>query len=96
MLDLESGSVRTIAPVERNGSGPALSDDYLVWSTSWSCDVFPRENPDSNGVYAQHLETGEAWKLSDYVEPTADLSGNMVVISELCWGVRRAYAVFMK
>ncbi len=96
LLDLESGGTRTMTQVEGNGSGPALSDEHLVWSSSWPCDVFPIENPDSNGVYAQDLATGETWKLSDYVETIAATSGNMVVISEWCWGRGPVYAAFLE
>ena len=96
LLDLESGGTRTMTQVERNGSGPSLADEHLVWSTSWPCDVFPIENPDSNGVYAKDLATGEVWKLSDYVETFAALSGRMVIIVEYCWGGGPVYAVFLE
>ena len=96
LLDLESGGTRTMTQVERNGSGPYLSDEFLVWSSSMSCDHITGEDINFTGLFAQHLETGEMWKLSDYVAPIADLSGKMVIIIEYCWGGGPVYAVFLE
>ena len=95
LLDLESGHVQTIAEAGNFWSGPSLSEEYLVWSTSWPCDVGPRGDLDT-GVFAQHLETGETWKLTDYVEPWAVISGRMVIITERCQVGGREYAVFLE
>ena len=96
LLDLETGDARTIAQVERNGSGPYMSAEYVVWSSSMSCDIITEEDQSSNGVYAQSLGSEETWKLSDYVETITAVSGNMVVISEWCWGGGPVYAVFLE
>ena len=95
LLDLESGHVQMIAEAGNFWSGPSLSEEYLVWSTSWPCDVGPRGDLDT-GVFAQHLQTGERWKLTDYVEPSAIISGSMVVITERCQVGGREYAVFLE
>ena len=98
LLDLESGIVHTMVQDGNFWSGPSLSEDYLVWSTSWSCDVVvPGRDIDYTGVFARDLNTEEIRKLTDYVEPTALMSGNMVVISEFCQvpTAGRVYAVFL-
>ena len=96
LLDLESSHTRTLAQEGNFWSGPLLSDEYMVWSTSWPCDVGTGEGHDFTGVFAQRLGTGEIWKLSDYVEPTATVSGSMVIITERCQVGGREYAVFLK
>ena len=98
LLDLESGIVHTMVQDGNFWSGPSLSEEYLVWSTSWSCDVVvPGRDIDYTGVFAWDLNKGEIRKLTDYVEPTALMSGNMVVISEFCQvpAAGRVYAVFL-
>ena len=98
LLDLESGIVHTMVQDGNFWSGPSLSEQYLVWSTSWSCDVVvPGRDIDYTGVFARDLNKGEIRKLTDYVEPTALMSGNMVVISEFCQvpAAGRVYAVFL-
>ena len=58
LLDLESGQVRTVAKGRNFGSGPSLSDQHVVWSTSWPCDVVVRgRDIDFTGVFARHLDT---------------------------------------
>ena len=75
-----------------------MSEKYLVWSTSWPCDVVvPGKDIDYTGVFVRDLNTGATRKLTDYVEPTAFISGNMVVISEFCQvpAAGRVYAVLL-
>lgn len=48
-----------------------------------------------NGVYAQSLKTGEVRQLSDYVEPTVMLHAKVTLIAEVCFGVRKQYAVHL-
>ena len=96
LLDLESGRIRMMAQDGNFWSEPSLSEEYVVWSISWPCDVGTRREIDYTGVFAQHLETGESLKLSDYIEPWAAISGNMVIITERCWGGGREYAVFLE
>ena len=98
LLDLESGGIGTLAQDGNFWSGPSMSEKYMVWSTSWSCDVVvPGKDFDYTGVFALDRNTGEVRKLTDYVEPTALISGNMVIISEFCQvpAAGRVYAVFL-
>ena len=95
LLDLESGLVRAMGQGRNFFSGPSLSDRHVVWSTSWPCDVMPVPDTVLTGAYVGHLETGEVWQLTDYVEPVVFLSGNMAVVIEYCWGGGPTYAVFL-
>ena len=95
LLDLESGRVQIIAQDEDFHLRPSLSDQYLVWSTSGACDMMTEGDFDITGVFAMHLGTRDTWKLTDYVQPIAAVSGNMVVINEYCWGGGPVYALFL-
>ena len=46
-------------------------------------------------MYAYGLKTGEVRRLSDYVEPMAMLHAKVEPIAEVCFGVRRRYAVYL-
>lgn len=94
-LDLESGIARTLAQSEDFRLRPYLSDRYLVWSSSGSCDLRREGDFEVTGVFAMRLDTGEMWKLTGYVEPVVAVSGNMVIIVEYCWGGGPVYAVFL-
>ena len=89
------GRVRTVGQGENSFSGPSLSDRHVVWSTSWPCDVMPVPDTVPTGAFAGHLDTGEVWQLTDYVEPVVFLSGNMAIIIEYCWGGGLTYAVLL-
>ena len=95
LLDLTTGRQRTVTEDNSVWYGPSLSDDYVVWTVGWSCDVFPQQ-AEGTGVFAQDLKTGEVWKLSDHIEPRAVVSGNMVIIIEGCHFIARVYAVFLE
>ena len=95
LLDLAGGQVRAMGQGRNFFSGPSLSDRHVVWSTYWPCDVLPVPDTALTGAYAGHLETGEVWQLTDYVEPVVLLSGNMAIVIEYCWGGGPTYAVFL-
>ena len=95
LLNLTTGDERTVAQDPRISTGLSISDEFVVWTVSWPCDVRPSPHPDYTGVYAQGLESGEIWKLSDYIEPQAFVRGNVVFVLERCFGIRRAYAIFL-
>ena len=95
LLDLDSGHVRAVGQGRSFFSGPSLSDRHVAWTTSWPCDVMPVPDAHQTGAYAGHLDTGEVWQLTDYVEPVVFLSGNMAIIIEYCWGGGPTYAVFL-
>ena len=96
LLDLESGHVRTMGQGRDFSLGPSPSDQCVAWSTSWPCDVMPVPDMVFTGAFAGHLDTGEVWQLTDYVEPIIFLSGNMAIIIEYCWGGGPTYAVFLE
>ena len=96
LLDLETGEQKIIGDGGRGGSSPLISEDHVVWAVAEPCDVFGiPPGKAQNGVYAYRLETGEIRQLSDYVEPMVMLHANVAVIAEVCFGVRRQYAVHL-
>ena len=99
LLNLATGNETEIMDASRITYGPSISDNYLVWSSGFPCDVVnPGAKLDWTGAYARDMTTGEVWKLSDYVEPIAEVYGNIAFIFEGCqvptsW---RVYAVFLE
>ena len=94
LLDLETGEQRIIGGAGRGGSSPLISEDYVVWAVAEPCDDFTTPpGKAQNGVYAYGLKTGEVGQLSDYVEPMVMLHADVALIVEVCFGVRRQYAV---
>ena len=96
LLDLETGEQTFIGDAGRGGSSPLISEDYVVWAVAEPCDMFTiPPGKAQNGVYAYGLKTGEVRQLSDYVEPVVMLHANVALIAEVCFGVRRQYAVHL-
>ena len=96
LLNLETGEQTIIGDGGRGGSGPLISEHYVVWAVAEPCDVFTiPPGKAQNGVYAYGLKTGEVRQLSDYVEPVVMLHANVALIAEVCFGVRRQYAVHL-
>ena len=96
LLDLETGEQTIIRDGGRGGSNPLISEDYVVWAVAEPCDVFTiPPGKAQTGVYAHGLKTGEVRQLSDYVEPMVLLHANVAVIAEVCFGVRRQYAIHL-
>ena len=96
LLDLETGEQTIIGEGGRGGSSPLISEDYVVWAVAEPCDVFGfPPSKVQNGVYAYRLKAGEIRQLTDYVEPMVMLHANVAVIAEVCFGVRRQYAVHL-
>ena len=94
LLDLETGEQTIIGDGGRSPSSPMISEDYVVWAVAEPCDVFTiPPGKVQTGVYAYSLKTGEVHQLSDYVEPMVMLHANVALIAEVCFGVRRQYAV---
>ena len=46
-------------------------------------------------MYAYRLKTAEVRQLSNYVESMVILHANVALIAEVCFGVRRHYAVHL-
>ena len=96
LMDLETGEQTIIGEGGRGWSSPLISEDYVVWAVAEPCDVFGiPPGKAQNGVYAYSLKTGEIRQLSDYVEPMVVLHANVAIIAEVCFGVRRQYAVHL-
>ena len=96
LLDLDTGEQTIIGDGGRGGSSPMISEDYVVWTVAEPCDVLGiPPGKVHNGVYAYRLKTGEVRQLSNYVEPMVMLYANVALIAELCFGVRRQYAVHL-
>ena len=96
LLDLETGEQTIIGDGGRGRSSPLISEDYVVWAVAEPCDVFGiPPGKAQNGVYAYKLKTGEVRELSNYVEPMVMLHANVALIAEVCFGVRRQYAVHL-
>ena len=91
-------SRHTLASPKLSGvDRPLVSDDYVVWTVGKACDVFefpPREV--QTGVFTYDLRTNEVRQLSNYIEPSIRLDGNVVVIREGCHVTSRVYAVFLE
>ncbi len=96
LMNLETGEERTVIHDVRTHYGLSLSDDYVAWVAHWPCDVMPAPDRNTTGAWVQSLVTGETWRVSDYVEPSVALHGNIAFVFERCFGIRRAYAVFLE
>lgn len=70
-----------------------------MWSVREACDVGGSPsfggNQAATGAYAYRLETGEVLRLSNYVEPTTLLHGDVAVVTEACFVASRRYVVFL-
>ena len=93
-LDLDASQQTITGDGGRGRSRQLISEDYVVWAVAEPCDVL-RIPPGKaqNGVYAYRLKTEEVRQLSDYVEPMVVLHGKVALIAEVCFGVRRQFAV---
>lgn len=99
LLNLATGSETEIMDASQIDYGPSISDNYLVWSSGFPCDVVDsRAKLDWTGAYARNMTTGEVWKLSNYVEPIAVVYGNIAFITEGCQvpTLDSVYAVFLE
>ncbi len=95
--DLASGQRRVIAsPNLGSADSPLVSDNFVVWTVGWPCDVVSNIMPEHTGVYAYDLRTGKTGQLSNYVEPQIYLDGNTLLIHEGCYLPGRVYAVFLE
>ena len=96
LLDLETGEQTIIGDGGRGRSSPMISEDHVVWAVAEPCDVFGiPPGKVQTGVYSYRLKTAEVRQLSNYVEPMAMLHANVALIAEVCFGVRRQYAVHL-
>ncbi len=96
--DLDTGQRHTLASPELSGvDRPLVSGNYVAWTVGMACDVFefpPREV--QTGAFAYDLRTDQIRQLSNYIEPSIRLDGNVVVIREGCHVTSRIYAVFLE
>lgn len=93
VLDLTTGTNRQVSMEGMAATLPRLSGERLLWVVRSDCDVFPRRP--NTGVYLQNLRTSSGEKLTDYVEPSALLDGQTVLVTERCQIGGRAYAVHL-
>ena len=100
LLDLDTGKQKVIGAGGRQESRPSISEGYVIWRVSETCDVggFPRfrdllRSRVRTGVYAHGLRTGEVSRLSGDKEPRAVLTGNVALVTEGCHHITRQYAV---
>ena len=94
LLDLDDSQQTIIGDGGRGRSRQLISEDYLVWAVAEPCDVLGISlRKDQSDVYAYRLQTREVRQLSDYVEPMVVLHGKVALIAEVCFGVRRQFAV---
>ena len=96
LLDLGIGEQKVIGAGGRRESRPSISDDYVIWRVTETCDVGGfrgfREllrGKVPTGVYAYGLRTGELLRLSRDKEPRALLSGNVALVTEGCHHITR-------
>ena len=102
LLDLSTGVQEVIGAGGRQESRPSVSEDYVIWRVSETCDAggFPRfrelfRGRVPTGIYAYDLRTGELRRLSRDKEPGALLSGNVALVTEGCQWITRQYAVLL-
>ena len=96
LLDLETGEQTIIGDGGCGGSSPVISKDYVDWAVAEPCDVFGiPPGKAQTSVYSYRLKSAEVRELSNNVEPMAMLHANVAVIAEVCFGVRRQYAVHL-
>ena len=96
LYDLDTGETRTLAsPRLGRVGGPLVSGNYVVWTVGWDCDVEPWPTDLQYGAFAYDLRTGEVIQLSDYIEPSIAIDGDVAVINEGCLGFGSTYAVFL-
>ena len=100
LLDLDTGKQKVIGAGGRRESRPSISEGYVIWGVSETCDVggFPRfrellRSRVRTGVYAYGLRTGELSRLSGDKEPRAVLTENVALVTEGCHHITRQYAV---
>lgn len=91
LLDLSTGQERRLTAGGSGHSSPRISANQVIWHVRSACDVFPQ--PANRGVFAYSLTERTVRQLSNYVEPQAMLHGDVVLITEACFGPRRVYAV---
>ena len=96
LYDLDTCATRTLATSGRFLiDGPLVSGNYVVWTVGWDCDVEPWPTDVQYGAFAYDLRTGEVIQLSDYIEPSIAVDGDVAVIAEHCLGSGPTYAVFL-
>ena len=95
LYDLDTGETRTLASPGHLTGGPLVSGNYVVWTVGWDCDVEPWPTDVQYGAFAYDLRTGEVIQLSDYIEPSIAIDGDVALIHEGCLGFGSTYAVFL-
>ena len=95
LYDLDTCERRTLASPGHLTGGPLVSGNYVVWTVGWDCDVEPWPTDVQYGAFAYDLRTGEVIQLSDYIEPSITIGGDVAVIAEHCLGSGPTYAVFL-
>ncbi|MBI2020338.1 hypothetical protein HYS94_02850 [Candidatus Daviesbacteria bacterium] len=112
LMDISTGKEKQITNANDNEVNSRIENGRVFWSVRWACDVGPIKiatgsgsqikSPSSQfgdldtGVYVYNLSTQEKKKLTDYVEPSFIVSGNLVVIGEGCHGVKpKVYGIYV-
>ena len=95
--DLTDGQQEVIAsPRTGSADSPIISDNYVVWTVRWDCDVISNIMPDDMGVYVYDIDDGEVHRISNYVEPNVFIDGDTLLVHEGCHLPGRVYAVFLE
>ena len=95
--DLTDGQQEVIAsPRTGRADSPIISDNYVVWTVIWDCDVISNIMPDDMGVYVYDIDDGEVHRISNYVEPNVFIDGDTLLVHEGCQLPGHVYAVFLE
>ncbi len=97
-LELDSGEVVQLTDTKDPESRPQIDGERVMWHVGQACDVI-QVNPDGQeispdtGVYLRDLKEGTTLRLTDYIEPRAELDGDTVMILEGCMTGYEAYLI---
>lgn len=97
-LDLTTGDIRQITETSVSEEMPQLAGNRLAWRVAQDCDVIQidesgQEIERESGIYLMDLATGAVELLTDYKEPRAWLSQNMILIQEGCMTDFETYVI---
>lgn len=94
LMDLKTGKETQLTQTKDSEVSPLIFQDKVVWIVRSSCDARPVFG--ETGVYAYDLKTNKVDKLTSYVEPSAQLYDNLVVIHEGCMIQGKVYGIYLK
>jgi len=100
-LDLTSGDIQQLTETSVAEGMPQLAGTRLAWRVAQDCDVIHidesgEEITSETGIYLMDLATGAVALLTDYEEPRAWLSQDMILIQEGCMTEYETYVITLK